>query len=145
MEGLSPTLSLVLWVLEGLQRGESINRAVEGFAVESKGPFKELLLEWLSLIKQNKDTTDFYRKVASAQQRGVLLTLEKGLRGAPIYSILEAIRQELESSCLEQIEEFAATLPMKMLIPLLMLMFPAYLILLFGPLVEQLGRHLSGF
>lgn len=64
--------------------------------------------------------------------------LESGYAGAPVLRELRALKSETLEQLELDLKNHVERLPLKMLLPLLLLMFPAFLILLFGPMMTQL-------
>ena len=76
-------------------------------------------------------------------RRTLLILLEKGLNGMPILSHLEDLEAEIIHSCEAEIEEHIQKLPLLLMIPIFFFLFPAYLILLFGPLLQSIVSQLQ--
>jgi hypothetical protein len=53
----------------------------------------------------------------------------------PILAHLIELENEVVRSCESELEEQIQKLPIKLMLPVLFLMFPAYLILLLGPIL----------
>ena len=69
--------------------------------------------------------------------------VDRGLAGEPISSALLALHDEVARAARAELELHVATLPFKMLIPLLLFQFPAHLLLLLGPMLRDLTRSLG--
>ncbi|PWU16633.1 MAG: hypothetical protein C5B49_10380 [Bdellovibrio sp.] len=142
MEGLAPSLRLILTVGESLQRGESIRQGIKNFIEQDASPFSESVTRWI--IERDRQANGFaeLRKLTRSELY-LLKLLERGLRGEPILPALRELETEIVEKCELQIDEFIETLPLKSLVPLLLFIFPAYLLLLLGPLVESLTKGLQ--
>jgi hypothetical protein len=74
----------------------------------------------------------------SAIRRQLLEALELGLQGESVLAQLRLLEAELLISCEEEIQRFTALLPVKMMFPLFVLIFPSLMILLIFPLLRML-------
>ena len=63
---------------------------------------------------------------------------------ADAMDALRALETEVESKAEAELDAHVAALPFKVLLPLLLFQFPAYLLLLLGPLLRELQRQLGG-
>lgn len=66
----------------------------------------------------------------------LFLLLESANTGASVLAEWRALRREVEAQLEMDIKVHVESLPLKMLLPLLLLLFPAFLILLFGPITR---------
>lgn len=131
MEDLTPTLNLILVVREALERGDSLRTALAEFIENDKSDLK------LFLIGQIKPGHKLSRPLKETE-RNILSVLQRGLEGEPILPILKELEQDLVERSEAEIEEFTQKLTLRSLLPLLLLVFPGYLILLLGPTLESL-------
>jgi len=77
------------------------------------------------------------RKTELGRHREQLfLLLEAGKRGSSVLTEWRVLRREVEAQLEMDLKGHVESLPLKMLMPLLLLLFPAFLILLFGPIVR---------
>ena len=83
------------------------------------------------------------RTVESAHRRALIEVFATGLAGHAIAPHLESLRTEICSACDLEIKDHLEMLPLKMLAPLLLFQFPAFLLLLFGPLLRHLIQELN--
>lgn len=144
MEGLAPPLELLIAVKQSVEQGLSIKKGIQNYLVGEKNEFKEVVLQFLSLLDQGKDVTDLILTNQSMHRRALLGLLVKSLNGFPIYNALVELEAELMSACEEEIQQKIAKLPFLLMIPLLLLLFPSFLLLLFGPLLHNLFHSLGG-
>lgn len=70
--------------------------------------------------------------------------LARGAAGQPTAEPLRALEDEARAAAESELELHVSTLPFKLLIPLLLFQFPAYLILLLGPMLRELTRQMGG-
>lgn len=136
MENLAPPLEMLLSVRWSLEKGDSVRVAVLSYIEEISDPrWKEDVLLWWSLCHVRGDTKPFHQRQQSLYRRTVLQTLEQGLAGASIYQQLCQLEEETCQACEDEIEKYSALLSIRALIPLLFCQFPAFFILLLGPLL----------
>lgn len=135
MEGVSPTLKLLLICKQYLSSQRSLHQAITDFIENEEGEFSDQVEIWLYCYEQGHD---FFAKEArlSLYRRELLLILEKGLGGMPILSVLQGLQTEIIEKSMEEIEDFTSKLPFKMMIPLLFFQFPAFMVLLIGPILK---------
>lgn len=138
MESLAPPLDLVLWIKYDLEKGLSVKFSLQNYIKKADGQFQVVLMTWLSLYEQGKPT-DIVKNAQSSQiRRSLIEVLERGLKGEPILKTLELLEQEIIMACEAEIDEKVQKLPFLLLIPLLLFQLPAFLLLLFGPLLSML-------
>lgn len=70
------------------------------------------------------------------QREQLFLLLESGKRGASVLTEWRTLRREVEMQLEMDLKAHVESLPLKMLLPLLFFLFPAFLILLFGPITR---------
>ena len=107
-------------------------------------PFAQLLREWWTLRNQGRPTIEIERRFTTHLQKAFLHLVERGLQGQPTLEHLHTLEKEIEMAAQLELEMHLTTLPFKVLLPLLLFQFPAYLILLLGPLLRDLNRQLGG-
>lgn len=140
MEDISPTLYLLLIVRTALENGHSVRTGVRQFLSTSKDPFVEVVSKWLLFVDQDQSLHTLLENLHPCR-RSLLLLLDKGLKGLPILPHLMTLEDEIIQSCEVEIETQIQKLPLLLMLPLFLLMFPAYLILLFGPIIQSLLMH----
>jgi hypothetical protein len=138
MEGMSPNLELLLILKFGLESGESIKSILETYLKGRTGELPRNIVS-LMIARQAGQNLQVISGFGSKMQRQALLSLiQMGLKGETIYPTLCSLETDIRESANLEMERFLALLPTKMLIPLLLFLFPAFLILLFGPIVENI-------
>ena len=148
MEGLAPPLKCLIEVQAALQNGETVQKGLTkylGFASLSKerDPFALQLRRFLFAWDQGQDWRALIAELSSPQRKALLELIATGLAGQPILSHLEELKLELMEACQADIDHHLELLPIYMLAPLLLFQFPAFLLLLFGPLLARLLQELS--
>ncbi|WII72732.1 hypothetical protein QJS83_02465 [Bdellovibrio sp. 22V] len=144
MEGLAPPLELLLSIKRSIEKGQSVKQGVLSYVKKNRGEFPAQVTQWLALLQQGQDPRECVQGISSLHRRTLLQILERGLRGESIYNVLLRLEEELIESCHEEITNKIAQLPFLLLIPLLLFQFPAFLMLLFGPLLKNFFHSLGG-
>lgn len=141
MEAVSPTLTLVLHLRESIESGKSLQAGLHQFIKTSDDPLATHLRNWW-IERETGRVPEL--KEFNLYQKMTLSLIERSLRGEAVSAQLESLQFELLQACEIQVDEFVQTLPLRCLLPLIGLIFPAYLLVLLGPLVEnflQVLRH----
>ena len=139
MEDLAPPLRLCLSVRFDLERNLPVTVAIHNYLAREKEP------EWRNVVKllfnqqqAGGNPDHLLRLQKSSYRRAVLSLVLRGQRGEPIYSQLCQIEEEMLQASQEELDHYHLALPIRTLLPLLLLQFPAFLILLIGPLLANL-------
>jgi len=143
MEDLSPPLLTVARELRWrISSGKSMKEALHLYLESATSRFAQSLREWWALRSQGR--SDSETRFPTHLQKGLITLIERGCAGQPTLEQLLALEKEIESAAEAELELFVATLPFKVLLPLLFFQFPAYLLLLLGPVLRELGRQMGG-
>ncbi len=137
MEGLAPPLELLITVKSSLECGESVRTGILKYISTSRSEFAQTVSRWLFALDQNGKHLDIVKLIKSSHRQSILNVLEQGLRGQSIMFVLTELEKEMNDACKREMEQYIALLPIKLLIPLLLFQFPAYLILILGPLIKN--------
>lgn len=137
MEDLAPPLQLVLTVKGVIENGESVRMGIRRFISQTDSDWSRLLARWFLMVENQQRTDTLINELSSPYRVALLQVLEKGLRGETIHPILCELEKELIEVSKLEIEKHISLLPLKMLVPLLLFQFPAYLILVFGALLRS--------
>lgn len=143
MEGLAPPLALLLSVKRSIEKGESVKVGILAYLKRHSGEFPEVVTQWLALLQQGQDPRVCLQALSSIYRRSLLQILERGLQGEAIHGILIRLEQEFIEACHEEITKKLSLLPFLILVPLLLFQFPAFLLLLFGPLLKNFFHSLG--
>jgi len=136
VENIAPPLEMLLSVRWSLEKGDSVRAAILTYIDEiSDSRWKEDVLLWWSLCNMRGDTQSAHQRQKSLYRRTLLQTLEQGLAGASIYQQICQLEEETCQACEDEIERYSALLSIRALIPLLFFQFPAFFVLLLGPLL----------
>ena len=137
MVSLAPPLKAVLEIRLLIENGHSVVQSIQIYSQSQVGDIfaKELGL-WLFAQTNGKDYENkifktFYRKQ-------LLEILKAGLKGSAILPALADLEQHLIFISYENLEEHIQKLPLISLIPLMLFQFPAFFLLLLGPLLFHL-------
>lgn len=134
---IAPPLQLVLHVKRAIERGHSVRQGVLSYLQAERNELSQDVSKWISLCDQGLETAPLLRSQKSLYRRTLLELLERGLRGEAIYSHLGQLEAEIMEACQDEIARKVAKLPFTLLVPLLLMQFPAFLMLLFGPILEN--------
>lgn len=142
MEDIAPPLQLALQLRMGLERGEPIRKLIKEYITNSTDELSNQVAQWIAMRDQGLSCSKIENLIKSPYRKALLYLIEKSLRGEGILTQLIQIEEEIKEACRDEIDKKIALMPIKALIPLLFLQFPALLILLFMPLLGQLTRSL---
>ena len=137
MEGVSPTLQLLLICKRYLSAQRSLREAIYIFIQENKSPFAQDVEKWLIFLEQGRSLDREKHSHSNIYRQQLLDILAKGLKGHSILPVLEQFEEEIVEKSFHEVEEFAARLPFQMLIPLLFFQFPAFIMLILGPILKK--------
>lgn len=143
MEDLTPPLlTAVREIRWRISSGRSMREAMRMHLDRTHNSFAQTLREWWTLKAQGRPAG--LEKFKTHYQRAFLSLVDRGCAGQPTLEHLTALETEIERAAESELELHVATLPFKMLVPLLLFQFPAYLILLLGPVLRELTRQMGG-
>lgn len=137
MEDIAPTLKLILALRTGLDQGESFRVSLQKYISNERDELARLVATWMACRTQGSCTKLVLAPIKTPHRKAAFMLLERGLAGESVSSTLARLEEEVLNATTAELEEFVAVLPIKMLIPLLFFQFPAFLVLLFGPLLIQ--------
>jgi hypothetical protein len=148
MDGLNPALRLLLTVKTSMERGESVrqglmkslHRPAQPYTHSNTDEFSALVSAWFARHEQGISASTVRAKIKSPYRRNLLDLIERGLKGEPILQPLRNLEIEMIQACHEELERRILMLPMKALIPLLFLQFPALAILFLCPFLSRLSQ-----
>ncbi len=144
MEGVAPPLELLLAVKRTLEKGQPTKAGIHLYLKRHEGEFATEVARWLALLHQGRETQALISGMSSQHRQVLLQLLERGLRGEAIYNVLLTLEEEILEACHEELTNKLARLPFILLVPLLLFQFPAFLLLLFGPLLQNFFHSLGG-
>jgi type II secretory pathway component PulF len=139
MKSLIPTqirvLQEIIYLLEsGKSVRESILILIDQF---DRDQFIDVMQLWMKQKEVGLNDVNISGLTSSSINRKIFSLLDRGLNGESILRYLKTL--ELESREQVQIErdKSLAKLPIKLLVPLILLIFPAYLIVLLVPILSE--------
>lgn len=144
MDHIAPSLQLITYVKRSIEIGSSARSGILSFIRVERSLFAKDVSKWISLYDQGLETTQILQKQRSQYRRSLFELLERGLRGESIYVYLSQLEQETIDACQDEISRKLSKLPFLLLGPLLLMQFPAFLLLLFGPLLQNFFHSLGG-
>jgi hypothetical protein len=145
MEGVSPPLRCLLEMQMALRNGEAARQGLARYldsssaADEFAGDVRRFLFAW----DQGQDWRRQVSRIKSPHRRALLDLIATALNGQPILAHLDELRIDLIQASNDEIAKHMELMPVKMMVPLLFFQFPAFLILLFGPLLSRLLEEMS--
>jgi len=145
MEGLAPPLQCLIEIQAALQNGETVRVGIGRYFAVASGQrdFAADLRRFLFAWDQGKDWRSIVVEISSPHRRALVDLIATALAGQPIIAHLEELKSEVVAAVDLEIKNHVELLPIKMLIPLLLFQFPAFLVLLFGPLLNRLIEELN--
>lgn len=150
MVGLNPVLKCLMTVEEGISRGDAVRESLTrwlanenssgGLGSRFNREFQSEVLLFLRSTEVSEDAkgaNQIESDYKTIYRRSFFGILRDGLRGNPVSPQLKELRIEIESQLELDMKSHIESLPLKMLVPLLLAMFPAFLILLLGPITRN--------
>jgi hypothetical protein len=145
MENLTPPLLRALRELKWLMTsGKSMTEAFQIYLSRADDDLASRLRQLWILKNQSSRAPFTPESLPTYLQRTFWELIERGARGEPCLEALNTLEREVEKAAQAELDEHLAALPFKVLMPLLLFQFPAYLLLLLGPLLRELQRQLGG-
>ncbi|MBK7889502.1 MAG: hypothetical protein IPJ84_01220 [Bdellovibrionales bacterium] len=140
MDGMSPLLRFVYQVDSGFRRFQDFRTALL-YALEQRaddvGALRAELLRFVGRLESREDVRGLIEQTGSPYRRALYLIILDGFNGQPVFERLSELKADLEDQAELDIESHIDRLPLLMLAPLLLLQFPAFLILLLGPIASH--------
>lgn len=138
MENITPPLVLLWDVRRSLEKGQSVSVGVKTYLGRSpKNEFQRQIKIWWTA--QSNSQLNFNQIGMNLRRRFLLEILEAGLKGHAILPNLQSLEDEILMSCEDEIQKHVAMLPLLSLVPLMLLVFPAMMILLVWPLMKMIA------
>jgi hypothetical protein len=138
VESIAAPLHLVTFLLKAIETSQSLENTIRNYLQTENTDIcvqlKEFYTKWQA--RELKDLEFIPSKLH--YRRALFEVLLMGLKGRTIYPMLKSLEEEIVIACEQEIHSQAAKLPFLLLMPLLLLQTPAFLLLLFGPILQQL-------
>ena len=134
---LAPPLRAVLEIRLQIENGVSVSQAIKLYTQRNtEDIFAKELAYWLFSKETGKNySSEIFNK---PYRKHLIELLKRGLNGEPILEALCDFEEDLAFAVHEDLEQYLQKLPFITLIPLLLFEFPAFFLLLAGPLVLDL-------
>ena len=146
MVRLNPVLSCVMAVEEGVSRGDSVRDALLSWAEletqQDRSGIHSFEHEVLQFLREAESGVRSSVSSETIFRQSLFTILLSGLSGHAILPALRELRTDIEGQLELDMKAHVEGLPLKMLVPLLMFMFPAFLILLLGPITQKFMESL---
>lgn len=143
METLASPYSFALFLHSNLSSGTSLRSSLHAFVQINRGKFSRQLNQWYLQGAEADRITSFPELCKNPYRLGLMYLVCSGLKGQSIHQPLQALTEEMHEASLGELEEDLRKLPIKMMLPLLLFQFPAFLVLLFGPIMTDLLEKLG--
>jgi hypothetical protein len=137
MEHLAPPYQFTLDLLYELESGGTARSAVKKYTTQFQNEFCIILRHWLRL-QEFGELVIAEPTFKSSYQKAIWDLLMLSQQGVSLVIPVRELELELRFVCEEQLEQHLATLPYKLMIPLLFMQFPSLMVILLGPLLAQL-------
>lgn len=143
MEDLAPPLACALEMQHALRNGETARAGALRWMRASDGEFARIARRALLAWDQGADWRAEISRLKSPYRRALCDVLMRSMQGHSVQTRLDELKAEIELACELEIRAHVDLLPLKTMLPLLLLQFPAFLAILFGPLLSRLLEELS--
>jgi len=145
MRALIPTqirvLQEIIYLLEsGNSVRESILIVMDQF---DRDEFIDLMQLWMKQKEVGLNEFTISGLTSSSINRKIFSLLDRGLNGESILKYLKTLELEAREQVQIERDKSLAKLPIKLLVPLILLIFPAYLIVLLVPVLSELSDLLK--
>lgn len=143
---LPDTLDLLSVCMEA---GLSFDASLLKVSERMEGPLIDELVTVFRQIQLGKSRNDALKTLSDSTDVSELKTfisavIQANTLGIPITNVLAAQSEQLRIAKREQIKEKAAKVPSKMTIPTVLLILPAIICVIMGPVVIQVKEQLAG-
>lgn len=143
---LADTLDLLSVCMEA---GLSFDASLLKVSERMEGPLIDELVTVFKQIQLGKSRNDALKNLSDATDVSELKTfvsavIQANTLGIPITNVLAAQSEQLRVAKREEIREVAAKVPTKMTIPTVLLILPAIICIIMGPVIVQVKDELGG-
>lgn len=145
MESLNPTLSLIIKLKRSMQKQESVIRFVQGLVAcdDLELEVKDELALLIKIYQGSFNLGEIDKLRISLHRKAFYKLLIQGMKGSSIYESLIRLETEVQSQVDAELNAYLLKLPIKAMLPLVLLIFPAFLLLLIGPLLLDFLAQMS--
>lgn len=136
---LADTIDLMSVCMES---GLSFDASLVKIAERMEGPLIDELMTVFRQIQLGKNRNDALKNLADSSDVKELKTfvsavIQAGQLGIPITNVLQSQAEQLRMNKSEEIKEVASKVPTKMTIPTVLLILPAIILIILGPVIFQ--------
>ncbi|MBE8221812.1 MAG: hypothetical protein HAW60_03695 [Bdellovibrionales bacterium] len=136
-------LSCTSYITLSLKQGVYLKLSLNTWASNNSDSFALELREFLQHWEAGINLDKLIKKKTSYLKSSLFELFYMGLKGCGIYIPLKALEKELFIEAKRQVHRQLSKLPYIMLVPLLLFQLPSFLLLLFGPLLQNFLTQLS--
>ncbi len=144
MDDLAPPLIVCMNLRLHLENGAAVivgmKKVLRSYRIELGPEFTSDLLSVLAHFEKGLTVNLSTLRSTSLYRRALLELVASGLKGVPIANSLRELEIEVTRACENELEAFISALPMKTMLSLMLIQFPAFLILVFGPILTEMLR-----
>ncbi len=141
MEGVAPPLRCVLKLRLRIESGDSMRLALRSYLEDCDDEFARRVRRWCIRVESEGASFD-PAWFPTPLQRAVGWVCYQGLKGEPVLTRLSELEDELIYASHIELERFLQVLPVRALLPVMLLQMPALMILVLGPILLELKSHL---
>lgn len=140
MENLAPPMSCIICVEKAFLEGKTLKSGLKNYIEHANDDFTYEIQDVLKCFmigesRYNHNSNSIYRTAIKE-------LIWSGLHGNSIGKELDALKEEIELACKVELDSFIESIPFRSMIPLLLFQFPAFLLILMGPLITKISESL---
>jgi len=143
MELLSSSYLFLSELIMSMDSGVSARKFSTDYIAKSNNDWSKLLSKYIYKFMNNNFNFSMLKAVNNAFERAILHLILKSFQGQPVLKELKSLEGEYFKAHEQQLERHLLKLPYLSLIPLFIFLFPAYLLLMLGPILKSLIEELS--
>lgn len=133
-----------------VEAGLSFDSAMKKTASKMKGPLTQEISRAMDEITKGREREESLRSIGLRSQvedvsSFITAVIQSELLGSNIANMLRIQSTTMREKRRQQAEEEAMRIPLKMLFPMIFLMFPALFVIILGPALINIYRTLSRF
>lgn len=134
MESIDPFLQFLFKLRLGLKSGRSLVDLIPELAV-GESDFEIDLRYWWQLFQINPDSSYFMKTDHRKVLQSILLV---GFQGGSIFASICVLEEDIKMELEQNRVDYNERLKFKLMLPLLLLVFPALLIIMLGPTLDSI-------
>ncbi len=143
MEDISPSWKCINYIQFALLEGKSLQEALLDYVAINKDSLAKSLEIWLAMHLSGREENLNQLQFSSELQIGLVEVFRRGLLGYPVHSALKSLSLEVRRASHGEAQEYLAKLPFKAMLPLFMFQMPAFLLVILGPLFNELLKGVN--